>query len=136
MQLRSQAIQRWWPTTQSLDLVEGPVQVAATAVQADVARFVKDEPLTTSWQAFPGSTLPLGLHPNARPNVLPRLAFPFAMDGALEQQLSMRRLRLAMLVPDEEPSVDDCPLVGARRMDDLPGGSGLSPSAVGRVRCR
>ena len=53
MQLRGGAIRRWWPTTQSLDLVEGSVEAVAEAVHAEVTRFIKGEALITSWQAFP-----------------------------------------------------------------------------------
>ncbi len=52
MPLRSDAIQRWWPTTQSLDLVEGPVEAVAAAVQVEVGRFVGTEPLRASWHAY------------------------------------------------------------------------------------
>lgn len=50
--LRSEAIRRWWPTTQSLDLVEGPVEAVANAVQTEVTRFVKGRGLATTWEAF------------------------------------------------------------------------------------
>jgi hypothetical protein len=51
--LRSEVIQRWWPTTQSLDLVEGPVEQVAEAVQSEVSRFTGREKLGASWQRFP-----------------------------------------------------------------------------------
>lgn len=47
--LRSDAIQRWWPTTQSLDLVEGTVQTVASAVEAEVKRFLAGERLASAW---------------------------------------------------------------------------------------
>lgn len=46
MQLRSEPIERWWPTTQSLDLVEGDIEAVAGAVGAEVARILEDEPVT------------------------------------------------------------------------------------------
>ena len=52
MGLRSEVIQRWWPTTQSLDLVEGDVETAAAAVRTEVARFLGKEPLVESWQSL------------------------------------------------------------------------------------
>jgi hypothetical protein len=50
--LRSEVIQRWWPTTQSLDLVEGPADQVAAAVQSEVSRFTGREKLGASWQRF------------------------------------------------------------------------------------
>jgi hypothetical protein len=50
---RGVAIRRWWPTTQSLDLVDGPVEAVAGALHAAVARFVPGERLASSWEAFP-----------------------------------------------------------------------------------
>lgn len=46
-------IQRWWPSTQCLDLVEGSVESVAAAVHSEVSRFVKGEPLTAYWRAHP-----------------------------------------------------------------------------------
>ena len=54
MMLRTQAVQRWWPTTQSLDLVEGSVQEVAAGVHAEVSRFLLGETLKASWGAFDG----------------------------------------------------------------------------------
>ena len=54
--LRSESIQRWWPTTQSLDLVEGSVETVAAAVDVEVRRFVKNltsELVVSSWEAYP-----------------------------------------------------------------------------------
>ncbi len=53
MNLRSESIRRWWPTTQSLDLVEGAVEAVAAAVETEVGRFLKDEVVLTSWEGFP-----------------------------------------------------------------------------------
>jgi hypothetical protein len=47
--LRSDAIQRWWPTTQALDLVEGTPTEVAEALCARVRGFVADERLDTTW---------------------------------------------------------------------------------------
>lgn len=52
MQLRSEQIRRWWPTTQALDLVEGTMEVVAAAVQAEVSRFVNGHVLG-AWESFP-----------------------------------------------------------------------------------
>jgi hypothetical protein len=41
MGLRSAGIQRWWPSTQSLDLVDGPVENVAIALAELVQRFVR-----------------------------------------------------------------------------------------------
>jgi hypothetical protein len=53
MQLRSEIVQRWWPTTQSLDLVEGPIEAVAAGVETEVTRFLKGEAIVTSWEDFP-----------------------------------------------------------------------------------
>jgi hypothetical protein len=37
--IRSRVIQDWWPTTASLDIVEGPIEVVAEAVHAEVSRW-------------------------------------------------------------------------------------------------
>ncbi|MDQ0570049.1 hypothetical protein QFZ42_001883 [Variovorax paradoxus] len=47
--LRSEPLQRWWPTTQSLDLVRGTAPQVAAAVEAEVTRFVRGETLTKAW---------------------------------------------------------------------------------------
>jgi hypothetical protein len=51
MHLRSESIQRWWPTTQSLDLVQGPVEEVAAAVHTEVKRFLMGEEVVTSWDS-------------------------------------------------------------------------------------
>jgi hypothetical protein len=43
---------KWWPSTQSLDLVEGPVRSIAEAVHAECLRFLKGEPLDAAWCQF------------------------------------------------------------------------------------
>lgn len=50
MARRSETIRRWWPTTQSLDLVEGTVESVASAVDAEVRRFLETEDIISSWQ--------------------------------------------------------------------------------------
>lgn len=47
--LRSEPLERWWPTTQSLDLVQGTAPQVAAAVEAEVTRFVHGEKLTRAW---------------------------------------------------------------------------------------
>ena len=54
MEARSEVIRRWWPTTQSLDLVEGAVETVAAGVETEVGRFVGGEPVATSWERFEG----------------------------------------------------------------------------------
>lgn len=49
---RDTALRHWWPTTQALDLVEGTVETVAAAVQAEVSRFVENEPFEGSWECF------------------------------------------------------------------------------------
>ena len=50
--LRSQTIQSWWPTTQSLDLVEGPIQSVASALETEIKEFIKGEKIHSSWEQF------------------------------------------------------------------------------------
>ena len=50
---RSGVIGKWWPATQSLDLVEGSVEDVAAAVEAEVRRFVQGQPLSGSWTTVP-----------------------------------------------------------------------------------
>jgi len=52
MSFRSEVIQRWWPTTQSLDLVEGAAENVAAAVHEEVGRFLPGEAIVTSWEQF------------------------------------------------------------------------------------
>ncbi len=63
MQLRSEAIDRWWPTTQALDLVEGGVEAVAQAVHAEVSRFLKGDPVATKWRSFPHLDAAFGAAP-------------------------------------------------------------------------
>jgi hypothetical protein len=53
MVLRSELIQKWWPTTQSLDLVEGSVESVAAVAHDEICRFLKGEAIATSWEVFP-----------------------------------------------------------------------------------
>lgn len=50
--LRSEILDRWWPTTQSLDLVEGEIERVASAIHEEVQRFVGDERIETRWEEF------------------------------------------------------------------------------------
>ena len=63
MQLRSESIRKWWPTTQSMDLVEGTVETVAAAVETEVKRFVAGEDVATSWEAFPNIDAAFGAAP-------------------------------------------------------------------------
>lgn len=49
---KDDVIRHWWPTTQSLDLVEGPVSVVAKAVQAEFSRFMDGETIEAGWHQF------------------------------------------------------------------------------------
>src|SRR5262245_61810685 len=53
MAFKSEVIRKWWPSTQSLDLVEGAVESVASAVDAEVRRFLKGEAVTSSWRTYP-----------------------------------------------------------------------------------
>lgn len=48
----SEAIQRWWPLPDSLDLVRAPAKVVASAVLAEVTRFVARGQLSSAWVPF------------------------------------------------------------------------------------
>jgi len=52
MSLRSESIQKWWPTTQSLDLVEGPMDAVAAAVDTEIRRFLDGEAVVAAWETF------------------------------------------------------------------------------------
>ena len=45
-------IRTWWPSTQSLDLVEGPVRPVARALEVEVSRILAGEHVVNSWQRF------------------------------------------------------------------------------------
>jgi hypothetical protein len=46
------AILKWWPTTQSIDLVEGPIDAIAAAVRVEVERFAEGERFMSEWRKF------------------------------------------------------------------------------------
>jgi hypothetical protein len=46
------AVRRWWPSTQSLDLVEGPVQRVAEALRVEFLRFAGTERVAAGWHRF------------------------------------------------------------------------------------
>lgn len=48
--LRSEVIQKWWPTTQSLDLVEGSTRDVAAALETELRRFLAGEPVAGDWK--------------------------------------------------------------------------------------
>ena len=50
---RTGVVGKWWPTTQSLDLVEGSAEHVAAAVEIEVRRFVNDTPVSGSWTTVP-----------------------------------------------------------------------------------
>lgn len=52
MPARSGAIEKYWPTTQSLDLVEGSIEVVAHAVETEVRRFNDPEVVEANWRNF------------------------------------------------------------------------------------
>lgn len=49
--MRSPEIQKWWPATQSLDLVQAPCTAVAKAIESRVHRFIKSDtrPFQSSW---------------------------------------------------------------------------------------
>src|SRR5215813_6159130 len=50
--LKDLAIRRWWPSTQSLDLVEGSVQIVAEAARTEFARILGNERVEANWRRF------------------------------------------------------------------------------------
>lgn len=48
----SGAVQRWWPLPESLDLVRAPIEVVASAVLAEVTRFVDGGQCSSAWVPF------------------------------------------------------------------------------------
>lgn len=48
----SEAVQRWWPLPDSLDLVRAPIKVVATAVLGEVTRLAAGEKLSSEWVPF------------------------------------------------------------------------------------
>lgn len=50
--LRSESFKRWWPTTQSLDLVRGTVGQVATALETEIIGYVPGETLTKAWPKY------------------------------------------------------------------------------------
>ncbi|HKD21558.1 MAG TPA: hypothetical protein VKB71_06075, partial [Rhizomicrobium sp.] len=46
------ALRRWWPTTQSIDLVEGSVAAVAEAVLAEFTRFSSGQQISAEWVRF------------------------------------------------------------------------------------
>lgn len=48
----SETVQRWWPLTDSLDLVRAPVNVVASAVLTEVTPFADGERLSSAWVPF------------------------------------------------------------------------------------
>jgi hypothetical protein len=48
----SEAVQRWWPLPDSLDLVRAPIKAVAPAVLAEVTRFVAGGQLSSAWVPF------------------------------------------------------------------------------------
>jgi hypothetical protein len=52
MKLRSEALERWWPTTQSLDLVEGWPEQVADALQRDLSRYPGGASWLGEWTHF------------------------------------------------------------------------------------
>ena len=47
-----EAVRRWWPLPDSLDLVRASIEVAASAVLAEVTRFVAGGQLSSSWVRY------------------------------------------------------------------------------------
>ncbi len=49
---RDPAILKWWPTTQSIDLVEGQIDAIAAAVRFEVERYTEGERFICEWRRF------------------------------------------------------------------------------------
>lgn len=43
---------KWWPTTQSIDLVRGPIEHVADATKTEFRRFAGRSPITSAWKEF------------------------------------------------------------------------------------
>jgi hypothetical protein len=52
MLMRTPIIEEWWPTTQSLDLIRGSLKEVGSAIQQELCRVLKDEPIHSKWIAF------------------------------------------------------------------------------------
>jgi hypothetical protein len=48
----SEAVQRWWPLADSLDLVHSPTKFVASAVLTEITRFVAGGQLSSAWVPF------------------------------------------------------------------------------------
>jgi hypothetical protein len=48
----SRFVEEWWPLPTSLDLVRGSDDVVASAVHAEIARFVRGSQLSSEWTSF------------------------------------------------------------------------------------
>src|SRR4051812_10418130 len=49
---KGRAIRTWWPATQSLDLVEGPVRLVAKSLKTELLRILASERVVNSWARF------------------------------------------------------------------------------------
>ena len=88
----SEAVQRWWPLPDSLDLVRAPIKVVAAAVLGEVTRFVAGAQLSGAWVPFSSLDQLFGsvaVFTNV-PTVYFRAPDPIRLDGPLEQQLPLR----------------------------------------------
>lgn len=47
--IRTPVLQKWWPTTQSLELIRGSVEDVAAALRKEIERTVTGEPLAETW---------------------------------------------------------------------------------------
>jgi hypothetical protein len=45
-------LRAWWPTTQSLDLVDGSIETVAAAIETEFSRFAASENIKSSWFGF------------------------------------------------------------------------------------
>jgi len=52
MLMRTPIIEKWWPTTQSLDLIRGSIKKVGSAIQQELCRVLKDEPIQDKWIEF------------------------------------------------------------------------------------
>lgn len=60
MALRSPTLQAVWPASQSMSLVEGSIEDAARALEAEARRILRRVPLSTRWRPFVGAGQAIG----------------------------------------------------------------------------
>ncbi len=87
-------IRKWWPTTQSLDLVEGSVREVGAAVHAELCRYVTGDRIVAGWFQFPDLNAAFSSAPDFENVPTHILVLPDAIqvERALVQHVSLQRL--------------------------------------------